>query len=105
MRALVLCAGLALLVCACQTRAPAVVVVTSYNQFSPGALTVTAGTRVVWKNMSTTPHTITSDAWDSGDLYPGQTWSHTFDASGNYLYKDRYAGSNGTVGVITVLTQ
>ena len=105
MRALLLI-GLLLLATACDPERPAVVEVTPLDQFSPGALTVDTGTRVVWKNMDTAPHTVTSDgAWDSGDIYPGQTWSHTFDAPGTFIYLDRYSPPNQTVGVITVQNQ
>ena len=97
--------ALTLLVCACHTDVAPVVDITTLDQFNPGALTVTTGTHVVWKNVSTTPHTVTSDSWDSGDLYPGQTWTHTFDSPGRYLYKDRYAGSNGTIGIVNVQPQ
>jgi len=105
MRVVVLIA-LTLFAMACRADRPAVVEVTSLDQFSPGALRVATGTRVVWKNMDTAPHTVTSNgAWDSGDIYPGQTWSHTFDAPGTYMYADRHAPPNQTVGVITVQNQ
>jgi plastocyanin len=112
--------GLGLLAAACgaETR-PVVVEMTGLDRFNPGALTVRPATRVVWKNSGTIPHTATcqpgaasqaglsrlpsgAQAWDSGDVYPGQTWSHTFETAGTYVYVDRYDTAGGMVGTITV---
>jgi plastocyanin len=75
-------------------------------EFSPASLTVPRGSTVVWKNQDLAPHTVTCDPgllpdgaphnlvllpedaepWNSGDLYTGQSWSHTFTQSGQYIY-------------------
>jgi plastocyanin len=72
-------------------------------KFDPATLTVAKGTTVTWRNASQTAHTVTDDAskasnsadaalpsgaqaWDSGNLNPGQTFTHTFDVPGTYKY-------------------
>jgi plastocyanin len=57
--------------------------------YSPGNFTVKAGKTVTWVNKDTTVHTVTSSTsgqFDSGNLNPGQTWSHAFTQSGVYKY-------------------
>src|SRR6059036_380091 len=58
------------------------------NPNSPGNFTVKAGQTVTWVNKDTTVHTVTSSSglFDSGNLNPGQTWSHDFTQSGVYKY-------------------
>jgi plastocyanin len=57
--------------------------------FSPETLTIRPGTTVTWKNMSSVPHTITSDdgqTFDSGNIAPGGTFSFKFTVAGSYPY-------------------
>ena len=56
--------------------------------FTPGTLTVKAGTTVTWTNNDTTTHRPTSDTgvFDSGDLAPGATFSFTFNNMGTFSY-------------------
>jgi plastocyanin len=56
--------------------------------FSPANFTVKVGKSVTWINKDTMPHTVTSDSglFDSGNMNPGQTWSHTFTQTGVYKY-------------------
>jgi plastocyanin len=57
--------------------------------FSPATLTIRAGTTVIWKNMSSVPHTITSDdgqTFDSGNVPPGGTFQFKFTVAGSYPY-------------------
>ena len=42
------------------------------------------------------------EAWDSGQLNGGQSFSHTFDAPGDYTYFCMPHESLGMVGHITV---
>ncbi len=59
------------------------------SQFVPGALEVAAGTIVTWTNDDQRTHTVTSDEGaelDSGDIYPGGTYSHNFGRPGTYFY-------------------
>ncbi len=79
----------------------------SYN---PNALTVAAGTTVVWTNNETLAiqHTVTSGTpgtpsgvFDSGTLNVGQSFSFTFAAPGTYNYYCRIHGAAMT-GSVTV---
>jgi len=57
--------------------------------FSPATLTIRPGTTVTWKNMSSVPHTVTSDdgqTFDSGNIAPGGTFTFKFTVAGSYPY-------------------
>lgn len=65
------------------------------NTFNVSNLEVSEGTTVTWTNQSSVNHTVTSgsrngddagDLFDSGNLAPGETFSHTFEDAGNYDY-------------------
>jgi plastocyanin len=76
---------------------------TDANQFSPSTIDVPRGQTVVWTNTGRSPHTVTDDsskasnkadavlpqgaeAWDSGTVGPGATFSRVFDTPGQYTY-------------------
>ncbi len=96
-----------------------VIRITGRNVFVPTSLTVARGSIVAWQNGGTGPQTVTCDPakapkgttvqlpagaspWDSGDLYAGEVWRHTFDTPGTYTYFSRYGEGTSTVGTITV---
>lgn len=57
--------------------------------FNPDSLSVAAGDTVVWTNkMENMDHTATADdgSFDSGDIAPNGTFSHTFDTEGSVPY-------------------
>ena len=56
--------------------------------FSPGNLTVKAGTTVTWINKDSTTHTVASDtgAFKSGNLNSGANYTFTFTKAGTYPY-------------------
>lgn len=56
--------------------------------FSAATLTVSSGTTVKWTNNDATAHTVTADdgSFDSGNIAPGGTFSHTFSAAGTTKY-------------------
>jgi plastocyanin len=61
--------------------------------FAPRTLTVTAGTRVVWRNRTSQPHTVTASGdrpyFSSGVkrlIAAGHSWSFTFKKPGRYPY-------------------
>jgi YVTN family beta-propeller protein len=59
------------------------------DKFSFGApVTISAGQTVSWLNGDSVAHTVTAsdDSWDSEDLAPGQRFTKTFDAPGEYAY-------------------
>jgi plastocyanin len=95
----------------------AVVNMTDAMKFEPASLTVAKGTTVTWRNGSQMLHTVTDDpskasnkadaalpsgaeAWDSGGINAGQTFTHTFDVPGTYKYfciPHESAGMTGTI--------
>jgi plastocyanin len=70
-------------------------------QFSPGRLTVRAGTTVVWTNNGRARHTATADdgLFDSGSLSGGGVFEFTFDTPGTYAYFCRLHGGHGGQGM------
>jgi plastocyanin len=110
----------ATLLAACSTENTHFVVkIDGKNSFVPGDLVVPAGSVVTWQNISLLPQTVTCDPtkaqkasrvqipdnakpWDSGQLYPGQTWSYTFDTPGSYTYFSRAQESDALLGTVTV---
>src|SRR5260370_33144524 len=57
--------------------------------FTPGRLAIRVGTTVTWKNMSSVPHTVTSDdgtTFDSGTFPVGGTFHFTFKTAGTFSY-------------------
>jgi YVTN family beta-propeller protein len=51
-------------------------------------IAITAGQTISWLNADSVAHTVTADddSWDSEDLAPGQRFSKTIDAPGEYAY-------------------
>ncbi|MGI9057766.1 MAG: cupredoxin domain-containing protein [Ktedonobacteraceae bacterium] len=61
--------------------------------FSPTTLTIKAGTTIVWKNMSSAPHTVTTDdgtTTDSGTIPVGGTFRFKFTTPGTFPYHCNY---------------
>lgn len=56
--------------------------------FEPAQLSVEPGTTVTWTNEGNEPHTVTADngLFDSGVLYPGDSYSVQFDGMGTVSY-------------------
>jgi len=56
--------------------------------YSPTALETSVGVTVTWTNDDTTVHTVTAPdgSFDSGNIMPGETWSHTFTERGEFNY-------------------
>jgi LysM repeat protein len=73
----------------------------------PASATITAGQSILWINNSENVYTIVSglpgqpnEMFTSGELPPGATWIHTFDAAGSYSY---FVNENPTlIGQVTV---
>ena len=63
-------------------------VTTPGKVFAPRDLDVLVGTTVMWRNVDTSTHTVTEDddAFDSGHLRPGGTFSETFSEQGRFVY-------------------
>ncbi|HLI28524.1 MAG TPA: plastocyanin/azurin family copper-binding protein [Chloroflexota bacterium] len=57
------------------------------NAFTPDTLTVPVGTTIRFINDDPEIHTATQNSgFDSGLIFPGQTWSYTFAVPGVYPY-------------------
>jgi len=56
--------------------------------FSVSSLAVKQGTTVKWTNNDATTHTVTADdgSFDSDNIAPGGTFSHTFSSQGTFAY-------------------
>ncbi|MBV9174250.1 MAG: cupredoxin domain-containing protein [Chloroflexi bacterium] len=57
--------------------------------FSPASMTIHAGDSVTWTNNDAVAHTTTSDdksSWDSKEIQPNTTFTHTFSQPGTYTY-------------------
>lgn len=69
-------------------RAKSVTVDLRSLRYSKGKVEVEAGTTIVWRNRDPLNHTVTSDSgsFDSGELKPGASWSHTFTEPGTFSY-------------------
>ena len=68
----------------------------------PENITVKPGTTVTWVHGSQMPHTISgnADGMGSGNLYKGQKYSHTYNATGRYSYVcDLHPSMTGSVVV------
>ncbi len=73
--------------------------------FAPGEVAVPRGTTVVWTNLDSVAHTVTSTepggvGFDSGQIEPGGSFSFTFEEPGRYPYTSLpYPSMTGTVVV------
>lgn len=75
------------------------------NSFSPPALSVIPGTVVTFTNRGARAHTVTAsspaNAFDSGYIMPGASWTFTFTTSGTYVYHcEVHTGMAGTITVV-----
>ena len=129
MRLLFALAPLAL-VAACATTGPAVdgvtpagvdktVDMTATLQFAPTAVTINSGETVEFRNISTFTHTVSTvadtpietqavmlpagaEAFDSGAIAPGETFTHTFTTPGTYRYFCEPHVGQGMIGTVIV---
>ncbi len=56
--------------------------------FVPAGRHILVGDIITWTNLDAVTHTSTSDngVWNSGNLAPGQSFSHTFTSAGDFPY-------------------
>lgn len=71
------------------------------SAFAPAEVSIATGQTVEFVNDDEAPHTVAGGkAFDSGDIQPGRSWSHTFDTAGTFVYGCAYhAWMHGTVKV------
>jgi plastocyanin len=70
--------------------------------FNPSALTIVKGANVTWTNDDTTTHTVTSDTgvFESGNLSPGNSFTHQFNDTGTFPYHcSIHTSMKGTITV------
>jgi plastocyanin len=68
------------------TAAPDRVAIDNFT-FTPGDITVPAGTKITWVNHDDIPHTVVAAGkFKSGALDTNDDFSHTFDEPGTYEY-------------------
>lgn len=96
-----------------------IVEMTGELRFVPEHLTLKAGDSVVWRNVSTAPHTSTCDEelvkqpehverpadaepWHSGPIGEGEEYSRVFPVAGEYTYFCKPHEAAGMVGLPTV---
>lgn len=86
--AVVVAAGTMLVSAAHGATAQSVEVTMPAKVFAPRDLDVLVGTTVTWRNADTATHTVTEDedAFDSGQVRPGGTFSRRFTQQGSFVY-------------------
>jgi plastocyanin len=62
------------------------VVVIRDLSFSPAELHIRTGETVTWRNLNGVVHTVSGGTFDSGNIRPGSSFTHTFVAPGTYDY-------------------
>jgi plastocyanin len=57
-------------------------------KFSPTNVVVSSGTRIIWTNHDSDPHTVDSvkNVWSSPAVDPGSTFARVFKATGSFAY-------------------
>ncbi|MBW3534894.1 MAG: copper-binding protein [Gemmatimonadetes bacterium] len=73
-------------------------------RFAPETVRIQAGGTVTWTNPSDRVHTATDGAntFNSGNVSPGGSYSHTFDVAGTYRYICIPHESQGMTGTVVV---
>jgi FtsP/CotA-like multicopper oxidase with cupredoxin domain len=74
------------------------------DRFDPKAITIKAGQTVTWINKGADWHSVAGfdGSFESDQVSPGQTFSHTFDTPGIYKYICKHHGRQGMIGQIVV---
>jgi plastocyanin len=71
--------------------------------FNPQTLSINVGDTIVWTNMDSTAHTVTSDSGSelaSTSISTGQTYSHKFNTAGTFAYHcSIHTSMKGTITV------
>jgi plastocyanin len=72
-------------------------------EFAPKTIVVSVGDTITWKNDGAFTHTVTADdsSFDSGSLFSGAQFSHTFTSAGAFPYHCQIHGT-GMSGVVLV---
>lgn len=76
------------------------------NRFLPQEVHIDPGDSIVWTNQGARVHDVKSDTagqFRSGDMEPGDTYTHRFEQEGYYYYHCTYHGASGHVGMWGVI--
>jgi plastocyanin len=99
-------------------RPAAIIEMTNEARFQPESVTIRVGETIEWRNTSDHAHTVTADprksgdhatlpegarAFDSGEIRPGERFTHRFDVPGQYEYVCLPHEDRGMVGHIEVV--
>lgn len=89
-----------------QTASGALAISMGSNAYSVQNAVVTSGTKVTWTNTDSMSHTVSADnaSFGSGTMAPGQTYTQTFTARGEYTYYCAFHGGPGGVGMSAKIT-
>ena len=96
-----------------------IVDMTATLNFAPNAVTINSGDTVEFRNISTFTHTVSTvadtqieaqavklpngaEAFDSGEIAPGATFTHTFTTPGTYQYFCEPHVGQGMIGTVIV---
>jgi plastocyanin len=71
------------------------------NAYNPHEVNVEQGATVTWNQTGELPHTVTADdgSFDSGEMGPGDSFSHDFSQPGTIAYYCTFHGAPGGVGM------
>ena len=59
----------------------------SNNKFyEPDNIKANIGDTIIWTNNDSQEHTVTQNSFDSGIIASGQTFEHTFEEAGEFIY-------------------
>jgi plastocyanin len=70
------------------------------GRYTPKTITVRLGARILFKNVSKSPHTVSADkgSFDSGLLKVGKSWTAHATKTGKFTYFCQFhAGMHGTI--------
>src|SRR3954471_10408898 len=74
------------------SQAASTTVIMRGNKYNPEEVHVDPGDTVVWNNQDSRVHTVNADdgSFRSGDIRPGNSFSHQFDDEGYYYFFCKY---------------
>lgn len=75
--------------------------ITNPQQFEPGSITIPIGSSIRWTNVDTNVHTASFSTFASGNLQPGNEYTHEFSRAGQFFYACNFhSNMRGTVNVV-----
>jgi plastocyanin len=74
------------------------------DRFDPKSLTIEAGQTVTWVNQGADWHSVASfdGSFESAQVSPGESFSHTFATPGTYKFICKHHGRQGMIGQVVV---